>query len=1274
MLQLEKSKSIKRCALKTNLSYIKRIFAYIYFLQLAPLKFFYRILIYSAEEQSNKLENHNVSHDKVSENSSETYLGKVTESAEPNRAHANTSISINGDVKAKSNSQFLPPPLTTKVKSNKSSSSSKHHSTPVAIAPKPVEAKKSVSKKHSVTEDFVQPTTNDFKSLRSNDIRYSQYAVTSSTTSSSSTSSSAQPHLKTKVKPVVVKEEKPPKCDIVVSIPHNQMQEEWDSKPLSQLKTASKKSPNPSHSTAACTTIPNDVNTSGGHTKKVKNVPKLKIELNSLRTKLIEKPKSADIRLDSLIIKHHRPRKFSLDEKPVPDKVDLQTYVKNIGLKPIEVQTTSVPIEPEVSEKFTPNASPRSSCSSSTTSSSNGHLNVIGEISTSSSSSHKKRKKKHSKDSKEPRDSKRKKMHAEISSRGADESLKMKVKLTAPLNIKPSKLESKRSPSSEKSQDPLALEVSKSLPTTPVCSFEKPLVAAIKTKDIVKDRSLPKKEKSKSSIEKKFKESLKLKPLAIKTCGKDFEDDEDIGIADTTSALSLSKPLTSLKDDKLPHSPPLPPSLFKTTPITFTTFTPNNNSNNIAIKPKQTVQPKHSKDKFTPPTKMKPLAPKPMPVKPVQAPMRAPQFAVPNLPRLMATNSNKFLSSTPTSIASSANKQMGNLLKRSASLDDTKTKAAAALLAKQPKLDRPHQITVSAYGSNLQVTKVDVPATPTSSTAKATFEIPLYSPLSASYNPKCSFTVSSASSSSKASKANLSLSINTNSGSMSSQKAQVFSNSVAVNKMDKDAMKKTSVNTNIPAHASKTNTTLMGPPLPLAKLGTIVPTAVKSPPLGSVLPLNSSKMYSHGSCTSTANPKPILAQTKSSSQHLERKTEMSYTATGSTNGSAVADKPKSSLRQFRLPSRESGQDILDLSSVVQKTTTTNGLQGMENKSHSIPASPTSSTAGTSLELALTKIKQNMTNSISQEHIVGGLELKPNSDDLQNLHMLSESATAREKIAINSSSSGTGSLYEKCKVNQNTLVRQQNASVRNIPNPSALAFRNQQPSNNIPMVTIAAPLIASLSNDVDKPILSAKQPLSPKSPLSPNCSTSTSPPRSATSSFLSSKKHPSIDQVAASLNIRATAAAAAEATAKANLKQLDESTLVTSTSSLAETVGGNKLKQIKQETPEHTTNHEFVQTSASTVQSSSSSSAAASSSSSAIISEVVEIKQEPEEKFHDSILAAEDQREARVPTMPMATTTTMTTLATASKVENLVTSVINVSTPTSTLLTTSSGGF
>lgn len=98
--------------------------------------------------------------------------------------------------------------------------------------------------------------------------------------------------------------------------------------------------------------------------------------------------------------------------------------------------------------------------------------------------------------------------------------------------------------------------------------------------------------------------------------------------------------------------------------------------------------------------------------------------------------------------------------------------------------------------------------------------------------------------------------------------------------------------------------------------------------------------------------------------------------------------------------------------------------------------------------------------------------------LQNLQMLSESALKREKLITASTTAAITStvtvpsrqlampkLNEINKIIRTQSVHQQNASVRNIPNPSALAFRNQgmnqkQATHSPPSTSTAASTTAS----------------------------------------------------------------------------------------------------------------------------------------------------------------------------------------------------------------------
>lgn len=129
----------------------------------------------------------------------------------------------------------------------------------------------------------------------------------------------------------------------------------------------------------------------------------------------------------------------------------------------------------------------------------------------------------------------------------------------------------------------------------------------------------------------------------------------------------------------------------------------------------------------------------------------------------------------------------------------------------------------------------------------------------------------------------------------------------------------------------------------------------------------------------------------------------------------------------------------------------------------------------------------------------------------NLQLLSESATKREKLqspppllsmAPTMLPAGATArqlpmpkLNEIGKSRPNGPVRQQNASVRNVPNPSALAFRNQatqqKPNNerSSPPTAVPAATTTSVANSGTSPkSRSPTHPLVTRSPVSANDST------------------------------------------------------------------------------------------------------------------------------------------------------------------------------------------
>uniref|UniRef100_A0A1A9UST2 RING-type domain-containing protein n=1 Tax=Glossina austeni TaxID=7395 RepID=A0A1A9UST2_GLOAU len=1066
-------------------------------------------------------------------------------------------------------------------------------------------------------------------------------------------------------------------------------EEELDNQTLSQLKNASRKS---SHNSVK--EIAKESRKEESVKSKPKNVPKLKIELNSLKSKLIEKPKSADIRLDNLMEHRAKQRKLSLDEsKPLKEKIDLKTYAKSIGLKPIEVQT-NVEVSEVSHDKYTPNASPMSSCSS-TTSSSNGNINhgsIADHSTSSSSSSHKKRKKKHSKESRESGGSKRKKLHAEISSHSAEESLKMKVKLTPP--HKSHKQDHKR---------PAAILLAPELEKLSTNLKQMPLDTTPSSND--KNKKELTQEPQRSTIS-----ALTTATETITSCttssSKRLQDAKTcipapilITKEANKTTVAITKTLACIKGSKLPASPPLPPSLFKTTPLTFTTFsTANANSNNTIVASKVNLK-LPEKEKFKPMQQF---------VKSIAAPLKpnvsgslatlatkTPYFAIPNPPRPINSNSNKYLN-TPASIASEANKQLGNLLKRSASLDESSSsKIGSGLLAscaanKQLKLD--HSSKMKCYGG-AKISKVAL----SGNYHLKSSDIPLYSPLSSAYNQTCSVPKSYSVSSSKAVLSNAKVP----SGTVTTLTTQANPIATQATKPSIEIVRFSSANEIIKPVAllnspTKSNT-VMGPPLSLARVTKkpsltglkVVPTAIKSPPLSTIISLNSSKLpitsVNSPAIMNFRNSLAIPSQSKTPPITGSKKNESSTVTinaiiAASNSGGMGSEKPKCSLREFRLPSRDSPSDILDLSASKKVPTGTNGTSVMKRQLATISAA-----AGGSLEMALNKIKQNMGSNANNSESCNSVSTTskaysksitsstPNQDDLLNLHMLSESATAREKIAI--PGSVTSSIYGKTKLGQTALVRQQNASVRNIPNPSALAFRNQQPIM-VPLVTIPKSLTLN-ANDNNLSIKPKTEPSTPPriplsstvTPQSTNTTTtinsSMSPSRSVTTS---TKKHASIDEVAATLNIRA---AAAEASAKATLiNAINTSTTTTSgthnNEEPVQVTTTSSLKAIDQPTK---TNNVMVDKKESLTATDKS-----AQQSSTVVSDilgVVEIKQEIPDDQHSESIAEQTEIKTELPT---TTTTAITSLAFANKDETCSSAVENTSTTTTTTNTTASAKF
>jgi len=438
-----------------------------------------------------------------------------------------------------------------------------------------------------------------FKSLRSNDMRYSDYAVSKV---------KSEPEQEQDLLP---REREPQPLEanmnIVVSIPPSQLGKSYVDAEDFELKTANRKG--------------------------VGHLPKLKIELNSMKSKL-SMPLSAGPRLEDTSCS-------------VQQQLDLETYAKNIGLKPIEQPLVqSVAANPD--SKYSPNASPMSSCSSSTNGSTCSLGTADASTSTTTSSSHRKRKKKHSK---EPKDAngKRKKLHAEISSQTDG---KMKVKITAKPNHK---LDFKRSHSLASGE--LALQQLK--------------LDSTSTSDAL-NRTLGEEARSISSLVVGGAPT----PPPTPTTEPEQQQQQQVVVPKT-------------KELTLPTSPPLPPSLFKAYTPSTTPIAPQT----VTAKPKQQQQSPQQHQ----PVAQQSLA-KTNPVKPPLSSNNNRQpnsgyFAVPEVP----TNRNMYhmqrYLSTPSSIASAANKQP----KRSLSLDESHPAAKTARMSQAQAM--------ASYAAKMQMHK-----------------------------------------------------------------------------------------------------------------------------------------------------------------------------------------------------------------------------------------------------------------------------------------------------------------------------------------------------------------------------------------------------------------------------------------------------------------------------------------------------------------------------------------------------------------------------------------
>ncbi|KAH8252741.1 hypothetical protein KR032_001588 [Drosophila birchii] len=1068
----------------------------------SPMAFCYRILLHESERTKND----------------ENNLSRINQDIEPEQSEHTVARSRSKSAK----SVTFAEDLESEMESPRSKTGPRSKSSPKVSPPTKNKRLAGTSTTTSMAKrelELEAASVSSFKSLRSNDMRYSDYAV--SKVKSEPGQEQEPHHNPAREQPLEAN------TNIVVSIPPSQLGKSYVDAEDFELKTANRKG------------------AAGGH------LPKLKIELASMRSKL-SMPMSAGPRLED-----------TSSSSANSQQLDLETYAKNIGLKPIE-QPSSVQVP---DSKYSPNASPMSSCSSSTNGS-NCSLGGTADASTSTnaSSSHRKRKKKHSK---EPKDAngKRKKLHAEISSQTDG---KMKVKITTK-----HKVDLKRSHSLASASE-LALQQLK---------LDEKLLATnntnTTTSEVLLNRTLGEEARSISSL----------------VTGGGAPTPPPTPTAEPAEVLA-----TRPKELALPTSPPLPPSLFKAftpTPTSTTTTTAGGVSSAPAaaaattagqVKPKMTTIPQQQHQPQSLPNKS--LAKPPLSNNNNRKPGSG-HFVVPQAP---SNNRNlnhmqRYLS-TPSSIASAVHKQP----KRSLSLDESHPSAKQARL----NHSQAQAMAMSSYAAKFQMQQG------CGKSAAASY-MPNPQRL---YGPEM---VGKPAAMPLLCPASLSLSLpSTTLSSSNAVTITARSRTTAVNFPEANNMSHVPALEIVRLPSSKqqqhqqqqgqkmtTMPPLMGPPmalpkpqqghnsgagkrssqsppmpLPLPLPMTTIPTIVKSPPLSVALSgqrssnshssLNPGKNSNNAAYrtsppalinlrnTAPASSFPSKSSSSSSnSTKLEQgNSKKSPTAVGPAKANGLDKSMKTSLREFRPATTGAAKDadILDLSA--------NPGRNSSSSSSKAPTSPRPEAAvvnsSNSLEAALNKIKQNISANSNGGGGAGGATTTTTSssgsssngtgDDLQNLHMLSESATAREKISIaakagnnnnnnnnnNSSNNNNNnnSIFEGKPKNVNALVRPQNASVRSIPNPSALAFRNQ------PVVaTAAAP--ATTSATISKPLTVRAEEARPKMStglLSPTSSSSSSTSAAggsaATSPRALTKKPTTIDQVAANLNIRAEAKAAA----------------------------------------------------------------------------------------------------------------------------------------------------
>ncbi|XP_055374397.1 protein suppressor 2 of zeste [Condylostylus longicornis] len=1015
---------------------------------------------------------------------------------------------------------------------------------------------------------------NDFKSLRSNNEFQSQTQLSlNSTVIKNKTTSPKLKEKTNKISSIEANHQKlVSKCDIVVSIPQNHIHrasnssdDSFENLSLAQLKTANKKnsnaiSPREISYNQKLSEALNNCEQENQNSKLLKNKEKdkltirneneseeiekekedekekdesnkkydplkVKIEKNSFKTKLTlssKKPTTANEKPDTKKFSKIE-RKFSTEDVlPNSNEVDLTTYAKVIGLKPIK------PINEEKKElimKQSPDASPASATSSC---SSTASFNFLSEVS--SSSSHKKRKK-----AKHNKELKKRKLHAEIASESVDqpEGIKLKVKITPshkshknekkPINndsLNEIETQNKIKDSTDSTAIPeKSPEVidNDSKTSEKINSENKPEVIEIEQPKVNETNHIPTtneimEEKIKSEEQNiakphQFVNSNKTKkqnfiPKTIVSANSHLKFPSSLNNTLIKSS-QLSSPQTgnclkqttqkvsaTSQDSKLPISPPLPPSLFKTTTLNL----PKHNLNVNAVNTQKNISLPH-RQSMSQHQQMAMNHMNRITSKNSSRNGTAANFIVPNPPRGIVSNAAKHF--PIGSIASQQHRQAAQL-KRSASLD-----SSPPTFAKQLKLEQDRLIRKSAYASkltnptlsianNLQANQQNVllPVTTQQIINRNSPTAVVFSsvPTNKSQQEQIFYTTAMGTSYTHENASKKSVPILLPPSSISVTKmVDTFPNSIITSpsgltitpqdqqppafqyqNTNKPALEIVRIQSNIPPIDQQT--------FPITNNNTVKQTANKaSRPPPPPIPLKIKKPTNQSPPTqpTISNVPPSIPQ----NAQLVNINQMNSNKTENTENKPIEILDLSG--KSRSPSREKS------SSPEVQTATQDILQNN----------------AVNLEAAITQLLQQQNHVTSSSNLISQPNKSPNQDEnvgLQNLQMLSESATNREKLAVKTNRAvPLLSKLDVGKIRASANVRQQNASIRNIPNPSALAFRgNQQPP---------LPMLANISKITQQKLnINVNENIPKTQALSSNINTTTMSPTTTTTSADSSK--------------------------------------------------------------------------------------------------------------------------------------------------------------------------